>query len=50
MTLRGIQPVSDYAHWNEEAEQIWYLENRYDMEHPEVFEPDPYDEDRWPSE
>ncbi len=50
---RGIPPVSDYAHWNEEAEQVWYLENKYDMEHPEVFEedwddyegPDPDDED-----
>lgn len=34
----GIPPVSDYAHWNEDAEAIWYLENRYDMEHPEVFD------------
>jgi hypothetical protein len=33
--LRGddIPPISDYAHWNEEAERMWYEENRYDMEH-----------------
>lgn len=43
---RGIPPVSDYAHWNEEAELVWYLENKYDMEHPEVFDEDPY-EDGW---
>lgn len=28
-----IPSVSEYSHWNEEAEAIWYLENRYDMEH-----------------
>lgn len=28
-----IPSVSDYAHWNEDAERIWYEENRYDMEH-----------------
>lgn len=28
---RGIPPVSDYAHWNEEAEAVWWAENRYDM-------------------
>lgn len=31
-TRRGIPPVSDYSHWNEEAELVWYMENRYDME------------------
>jgi len=33
--LRGddIPPVSAYAHWNEDAERVWYEENRYDMEH-----------------
>jgi hypothetical protein len=46
MTVRrGIPPVSDYAHWNEQAEEMWYLENKYDMMHPEVFEPDPDDYD-----
>jgi len=29
----NIPPVSDYAHWNEEAEAVWYSENKYDMEH-----------------
>jgi len=29
----NIPPVSAYAHWNEKAEQMWYAENRYDMEH-----------------
>jgi len=28
-----IPPVSSYAHWNEDAQAVWYLENRYDMEH-----------------
>ena len=49
-TTNGIPPVSDYAHWNEEAEAVWYAENKYDMEHPEVFEQDQYDEDRWPTD
>ena len=31
MTTRGIPPVSDYAHWNEDAELMWYEENKYDM-------------------
>lgn len=34
----GIPPISDYAHWNEDAERIWYEENKYDMLHPEVFD------------
>lgn len=42
---RGVPPVSDYAHWGEEAEQVWYAENKYDMEHPEVFERDVDDYD-----
>lgn len=29
----NIPSVSDYAHWNEDAEAVWYAENRYDMEH-----------------
>ena len=43
-----IPPVSDYSHWNEEAEAVWYLENRYDMEHAdEIIENDDdfYEED-----
>jgi hypothetical protein len=45
----NIPPVSDYAHYNEEAEQVWYAENRYDMEHAdEIVEedwgPDDYEE------
>jgi hypothetical protein len=50
VTINGIPPVSDYAHWNEEAEQMWYLENKYDMEHPEVFEETYPDDDRWPTD
>lgn len=34
----GIPPVSDYSHWNEDAQRVWYEENKYDMEHPEVFD------------
>lgn len=35
VTRRGdnIPSVKDYAHWNEDAERIWYEENKYDMEH-----------------
>jgi hypothetical protein len=43
----GIPPVSDYSHWNEDAQRVWYEENKYDMEHPEVFDEwmnDPYDD------
>jgi hypothetical protein len=37
----NIPPVRDYAHWNEDAELVWWLENRYDMEHAdEIVEPD----------
>lgn len=36
-----IPPVSAYAHYNEEAESMWYLENRYDMENAdEIIEDD----------
>ena len=38
MSTNGIPPISDYAHWNEDAALIWYEENKYDMAHPEVFE------------
>lgn len=42
--VRGdlIPPVSDYSHWNEDAQRIWYEENRYDMEYWD--EPIEYDE------
>jgi len=44
-----IPPVSDYSHWNEDAEAVWYLENKYDMEHADEIiddeEPRFYDED-----
>lgn len=44
MTTRGIPPVSDYAHWNEEAEAVWFAENAYDMEHGyDVWSDDDYD-------
>jgi hypothetical protein len=40
-----IPPVSAYAHWNEDAERVWYEENRYDMEHADeiIEEEDDYD-------
>ena len=44
-----IPPVSAYAHYNEEAESMWYLENRYDMENAdEIIEndDDDYNPDR----
>ena len=45
--LRGddIPPISAYAHWNEDAERVWYEENRYDMEHWD--EPVESDDDDW---
>ena len=27
----NIPSVSDYSHWNEDAELMWYEENKYDM-------------------
>jgi hypothetical protein len=42
--------VSDYAHWGEEAEAVWYAENKYDMENwDEEIEPDDF-EDRYYAE
>lgn len=43
-----IPPVSAYAHWGEDAEAVWYLENKYDMEHwdEEIEDPDDYAQ-RW---
>lgn len=46
-----IPPVSDYAHWNEDAERVWYEENRYDMEHAdEEVEDDFYTDENWQDE
>jgi len=46
-----IPPVSDYAHWNEEAEAMWYAENKYDMEHAdEIIEDDQYEDDQYEDE
>ncbi len=42
----NIPSVSEYAHWNEDAEAVWYAENRYDMEHAdEELEDDWYEQD-----
>ena len=38
---RGIPSVSDYSHWNEDAELMWYQENRYDM----MYGNDDYEDD-----
>jgi hypothetical protein len=40
---RGVPPISDYAHWNEDAERVWYEENKYDMMNPPEYEQDDYD-------
>lgn len=37
----NIPDVSEYSHWNEEAQAVWYAENRYDMEHAD----EPLDDD-----
>ena len=40
---QDIPSVSDYSHWNEDAELMWYNENKYDMEHSDEWvEDDPY--------
>jgi hypothetical protein len=46
MTTRGIPPVSDYAHWNEDAELMWYEENKYDMAN-EPWHEDDYLDAEW---
>jgi hypothetical protein len=49
MTRRGdnIPSVSEYSHWNEDAQFMWYNENKYDMEHAdeEIDDYDDYEED-----
>lgn len=41
----NIPPVSDYAHWNEDAELMHYQENRYDMMYADEPLDDPYEDD-----
>lgn len=45
-----IPPVSAYAHYNEEAQAMWYAENRYDMEHAGEPLDDFYDDDWYDDE
>jgi hypothetical protein len=47
MRRRGdnIPPVSDYAHWNEDAAFMHYQENRYDMENADEIIDDDFEED-----
>lgn len=40
----SIPSVSDYSHWNEDAQMMWYEENKYDMMYPPE---DDYDYDDW---
>ena len=42
--FREIPSVSDYDHYNEEAHQMWYRENSYDMYNPSDDPGDPYDD------
>jgi hypothetical protein len=45
----NIPSVADYAHWGEDAQAVWYAENRYDMEHAdEIIEGDDYERDYEP--
>jgi hypothetical protein len=46
----NIPPVSDYAHWNEDAELMWYNENKYDMEHADEIMDDDFDDRGWDDE
>lgn len=40
----NIPPISDYAHWNEDAYYMWYQENKYDMEHADEIIDDDIDD------
>jgi len=42
----NIPSVSDYAHWNEDAQRVWYEENKYDMQYADE-EVDDYSDDPW---
>jgi hypothetical protein len=37
----NIPPLSDYDHWNEERDAMWYAENKYDM----MYADEPMDND-----
>jgi hypothetical protein len=41
----NIPSVDDYSHWNEDAQMMWYNENKYDMEHSYEVLDDDYDDD-----
>lgn len=49
-----IPTVEDYSHWNEDAEYMWYSENKYDMEHAgevlDDFEDEDYDRAEYEAE
>jgi hypothetical protein len=47
---RGVPPISDYAHWNEDAERVWYEENKYDMMYPPEPEYDYESDHAWDHE
>lgn len=34
MRYKDIPSIEDYSHWNEDAEYMWYQENKYDMDNP----------------
>lgn len=46
----GVPPISDYDHWGEDAERVWYDENRSDMYYGEEADLDEYYEDDAPEE
>jgi hypothetical protein len=52
-----IPTVADYAHWGEDAQAVWWEENKYDMAHPDEsrhgwdedddrrdYDPDPFED------
>jgi hypothetical protein len=41
----NIPSVEEYAHWNEDAQHMWYEENKYDMQHWDEWVEDPEDYD-----
>jgi hypothetical protein len=43
----NIPTIADYAGWNEDAEIMWYEENKYDMMHADEIVDDPAEDGWW---
>lgn len=45
-----IPSIRDYSGWNEQAAEMWYNENRYDMMYPPEPDQEDWDERMWEDE